>query len=221
MLGLESKLWISERWGKERCSNKQGATGSFPLAPVSSPIWLQKSHKYEVFIWIHTAFRDFLPMPLKKRWSSWLKKSLSCKPLEAGVSTGDPLILCFEAPPCICCQSQAIAQCGPSHWVIPNFLFPNPFLHVIILTHWLPHNSVYKSSWLTLSSLTHLPLHNMIYSILEKFKSSRRWKPSGIAPCYSLFRSSSEGCDNIRKPSLVNQITALDSQCFKTYSSHS
>lgn len=38
VLGLEGKLWISERWGRERCSNKQGATGSFPLAPVSSSI---------------------------------------------------------------------------------------------------------------------------------------------------------------------------------------
>lgn len=67
MLGLEGKLWISERWGKERCSNKQGAAGSFPLAPVSSSTLLQKSQKYEIFIWIHTAFRDFLAMPLNKK----------------------------------------------------------------------------------------------------------------------------------------------------------
>lgn len=48
--------------------------------------------------------------------------------------------------------------------------------------------SIYKSSWLSLNSLTHL--HNTVYSLSKKFKS--RWKLSGIAPCYSLFRGYAE-----------------------------
>lgn len=67
MIGLEGKLWVSERCEKARCSNKQGATASFPSAPVSGSTWLQKSHKYEIFIWIHAAFWDFLAMPLNKK----------------------------------------------------------------------------------------------------------------------------------------------------------
>lgn len=102
------------------------------------------------------------------------------------VCTGDSVVLCFEAVMCICCWSQVIAWCGPSHWVIPNFVFPNPFLHVIILIHWLPFLIILFTNppgW-----LTHLHLQNRIYSILGKFKSWCKWKPSAIAACYSLFR---------------------------------
>lgn len=225
MFGLEGKLGIRERQGEAgQCCNKQHATGlvgSLQLqqaAPLDSE---QVTNMSFLSVYLQSVFFQLCQRAFKQE-----VPLLAHEVPELQTSGGWALHRSPSASKCPGHLLLATAEC--SAWTFPlshpqlliSQSFPPQRSSSSSLLTPISHNSVYKSSWLTQSS-SHVSLSKIRWALFQRglraHAGGRHQEQLPVTPSSEAM----QGCDNIRKPTLVNQIAAFDSQCFKTYSSHS